>query len=246
MVKGSTHTEKNMHHLSKGSGPLRILLVKPQPYLLVSKRLKYFLNLEPLELEIVAGGVPAEDIVAICDLSIEEKPMEIFHKQFQETKPHIVGFTGYSTNASQVKELAHIVKTLDPSVLVVVGGIHETIAPADYAVDDIDIIVRGEGGTAFREIAKRFKQGMSLSFGQVSLSPRDPDFYEKAQAPPPEFPDLKDIPLPCRDIVQRSRYFSVWTSAPMENLIRCSRTLRVCAPHMDASSTVRFVLYTLS
>ena len=44
--------------MQKDDGPLRVLLVKPQPYLLSSKRLKYFLNLEPLELEIVAGASP--------------------------------------------------------------------------------------------------------------------------------------------------------------------------------------------
>ncbi|MFA4918205.1 MAG: radical SAM protein [Thermodesulfovibrionales bacterium] len=203
---------------AKSDGPLRVLLVKPQPYLLSAKRLKYFLNLEPLELEIVAGAVPDEDVVAICDLSIEEQPAKVFHEQFRGMKPHIVGFTGYSTNASQIKELAHTVKTLDPSVLVVVGGIHATIAPADYALDDIDIIVRGEGGTAFKEIIRRFKAGLPLSFGQVSLSPMDPDFAGKAGELPPEFPDIKDIPLPRRDIVRRSRYFSVWTSAPENKL----------------------------
>ena len=218
MAKSVNHTEEKQIHQNKIDGPVSILLVKPQPYLLVSKRLKHFLNLEPLELEIVAGGVPDEDFVSICDLSIEENPLEVFHTQFREIKPHIIGFTGYSTNAAQVKELAQIAKTLDPSVLTVVGGIHATIAPQDYAQDDIDIIVRGEGGTAFREIVRRFKEGLHPSFGQVSLSPIDPAFSEKAAALPPEFPDLSAIPLPRRDIVQRSRYFSVWTSAPDRKL----------------------------
>jgi len=218
MRKSGNHTEKIQLQARKVNGPVRILLVKPQPYLLVSKRLKHFLNLEPLELEIVAGGVPDEDFVVICDLSIEEKPLEVFQTQFREINPHIIGFTGYSTNASQVKELVHIAKTLNPSVLTVVGGIHATIAPQDYAINDIDIIVRGEGGTVFREIVKRVKQGHRPSFGQVALSPRALDFSEKAAALPPEFPDVTAIPLPRRDIVQRSRYFSVWTSAPNKKL----------------------------
>lgn len=59
---------------------MRILLVEPHPQLLVAKRLQEgFLHLEPLELEIVAGGVPAEDEVSICDLSIEKKPLQTFH-----------------------------------------------------------------------------------------------------------------------------------------------------------------------
>ncbi len=62
---------------------MRILLVKPHPQLLVPKRLQQsFLHLEPLELEIVAGGVPEEDEVRICDLSLEKKPIDAFWWHF--------------------------------------------------------------------------------------------------------------------------------------------------------------------
>ena len=194
---------------------MRILLVKPHPQLLIAKRLQEgFLHLEPLELEIVAGGVPAEDEVVICDLGIEKKPMEAFHNCLHELNPDIVGFTGYSSQSALVRKLAEIVKGHNPSALNVAGGIHATIIPADYAVESIDIIVRGEGGTTFGEIVSRFKKGMPLHFGAVSLSPRDPDFKAKAELPPPEFPGVHDIPRPRRDLVKRSRYFCVWTAAP--------------------------------
>ena len=192
---------------------LRILLVRPHPYLLVAQRLQQFLHLEPLELEIVAGGVPDEDQVSICDLSIEKAPIEAFHKQLQDKKPHIIGFTGYSSQAKVVKELAHIAKEHNPSALIVVGGIHATIAPSDYAIDDIDIIVRGEGGTTFGEIVKRFKTDQPLFFGQVALSRKDTDFDKKAKANPPKFPRPQDIPRPRRELVERSSYFSIWTSS---------------------------------
>jgi len=198
---------------------LRILLVKPHPQLLIAKRLQEgFLHLEPLELEIVAGGVPAEDEVSICDLGIEKKPLRKFHEQLKMIKPHIVGFTGYSSQSAMVKKLAKITKEYNPSVINVAGGVHATIIPADYAVDGIDIIVRGEGGTTFREIVDRFKRGQALHFGDVSLSPGDPDFQKKAEMPPPEFPPVHDIPRPRRDLVQRSKYFCVWTSAPENRL----------------------------
>jgi len=58
---------------------VRILLVKPNPQLLVAKRLQEgFLHLEPLELEMVAGGVPLEDEVVIQDLSFEKDPFWVF------------------------------------------------------------------------------------------------------------------------------------------------------------------------
>ncbi len=198
--------------------PLRILLVRPHSQLLVTEHLKKFLHLEPLELEVVAGGVPDEDQVFICDLSLEKDPLGLFRRELQAKKPHIIGLTGYSTQAAIVKKLAHIAKTIDPSATVIVGGIHATIAPADYAIADIDIIVRGEGGTAIREIIRRFKRGEPLYFGQVALSVKDPGFEVKASTPPAKFPRPGDIPRPRRDLVQRTRYFSVWTSSPEKKL----------------------------
>lgn len=212
-MKQKQSDEKNIPRL-KTKGPLRILLVKPHPYLTVAKRLNEFLHLEPLELEIVAGGIPAEDSVSIYDMTLGKKPMEVFHKRLDEIKPDIVGFTGYSNQSARVKELAQLVKKKYPSTIVVVGGIHAIIAPADYAVDDIDIIVRGEGGTTFREIIRRLKAGETPYFGYVSLSRLDKDFQEKAAAKPPTYPQVEEIPLPRRDLVERSRYFAVWTSAP--------------------------------
>lgn len=196
------------------AGPLRILLVKPHLPLLVARRLLDFLHLEPLELEMVAGAAPPGDAVAILDLTVERKPMEAFHRRLAEARPHIVGFTGYSNQADLVKEMARLVKEADPATLVIAGGIHATIMPADYAGGAIDLIVRGEGGTAFREIMRRFKAGEELNFGDAVLSPADPDFAAKCGQHPPAFPDVKDIPRPRRDLVDRTRYFSAWTHAP--------------------------------
>ncbi len=84
---------------------MRILLVKPNPQLLVAKRLQEgFLHLEPLELEMVAGGVPLEDEVVIQDLSFEKDPILGFQNKLREMNPEIVGFTGYSSQSALVKD----------------------------------------------------------------------------------------------------------------------------------------------
>lgn len=200
---------------------MRILLVKPNPQLLVARRLQEgFLHLEPLELEMVAGGVPPEDEVVIQDLSFEKDPVKGFQEKVRTFDPQIVGFTGYSSQSALVKSLAALVKKHDPKIVTVVGGTHATIIPADYALngDGIDIIVRGEGGTAFAELVKRFKKGDPLFFGDAVLSPKDPGFAEKAAAPPPEFPPVDQIPRARRELVDRSRYFCIWTSSTEKKL----------------------------
>lgn len=200
---------------------MRILLVKPNPQLLVAKRLQEgFLHLEPLELEMVAAGVPPEDEVVIQDLSFEQNPLQGFQDKVRAFEPQLVGFTGYSSQSALVKQLAALTKKINPKIMTVVGGTHATIIPADYALNGsgIDIIVRGEGGTVFGEIIRRHKNNEPLAFGDAVLSPGSPDFAEKAAGPPPEFPPVDRIPRARRDLVDRSRYFCVWTSSTEKKL----------------------------
>lgn len=198
---------------------MRILLVKPYPEILVARRLQEgFLHLEPLELEIVAGGVPEDDEVEIIDLSTIKNPMKNFHGTLNRFSPDIVGFTGYSTNVGIVKKLSLIVKEFNPAIITIVGGVHATLLPGDYITEYIDIIVRGEGGTVLREIIKRFNQGEKLYYDNYALSPEDKDFDQKAAEPPPAYPPINEIPLPRRDLVKRSNYFCAWSSSPTGKL----------------------------
>ncbi len=193
---------------------MRILLIKPYTELLVARRLQEgFLHLEPLELEIVAGGVPVDNEIKIFDLSLEKEPLKVFRKTLREWLPDIVGFGGYSSNVEVVKLLTKITKEVNPDIITVVGGIHATLLPRDFAIKDIDIIVRGEGGKVLGEIVHRFKNREPLFFNDYALSPQDPEFLKKSALSPPIYPKPEEIPLPRRELVERSRYFSVWTSS---------------------------------
>jgi len=194
---------------------MRVLLVKPHAQLLVPIRLQEgFLHLEPLELEIVAGGLGPEEEIKILDLGLEKKnQFAVFEKTIKLWHPDLVGFTGYSTNLSAIKKLAKAAKSLSPQIITVVGGIHATLLPKDFAIPEIDIIVRGEGGLVLREILRRFKEKEPLFFDNLALSTQDPEFKVKADSGPPDYPEIDKIPLPRRDLVERSRYFCVWTSS---------------------------------
>ena len=194
---------------------MRVLLVKPHPELLVARRLQEgFLHLEPLELEIVAGGLGPEEEIRILDLSLYgKKPFTIFEETIKQWHPDLVGFSGYSTNISVIKKLAQLTKSIKYNIITVVGGIHATLLPLDCAVSQIDIIVRGEGGVVLREVIARYKKAQPLYFDDVALSTQDPEFNRKASLPPPAYPPVNEIPLPRRDLIKRSNYFCVWTSS---------------------------------
>ena len=224
---------------------MRVLLVRPHPELRVAQVLqKGFLNLEPLDLEIVAGGVPDEDNVSILDLSLEKQPFDALRREVSANKPDFIGFTGYSSHARMIKKLAGICKEILPGATTIVGGIHATIAAADYRTPDIDIVVRGEGGTAMRDLVARFKAGKSLHCENRAISTKHPDFQSLADSPPPMYPSWDQVPRPRRNIVKRSRYFSVWTSSPTQRLesmfpqvatlrtsVGCAFTCSFCVVH---------------
>lgn len=198
---------------------MRVLLVKPNTELLAAKRLERgFLHLEPLELEIVAGGVPKADDVRILDLSVEDDPEGAFSERLHSFAPHLVGFTGYSTTSHIVKRLARVTKTHSPETLTVVGGIHATLRPADYATEHIDLVVRGEGGSAIRGILRRLAAGDSPHSPPTVLSTKEADFAMAAAAPPPPYPPVEKIPAPRRDLVDRNQYYCVWTTSETRRL----------------------------
>jgi radical SAM superfamily enzyme YgiQ (UPF0313 family) len=200
-----------------GDRPVKILLVRPHSHLHVAKCLQSFLHLEPLELEIVAGGVPRTEEITILDIALEKDPPVFFEQKVRQLKPDLIGFTCYSTQAAIVKDLSSRAKKISPECTTIVGGIHPTIIPGDFAGTSLDIVVRGEGGTAFAGIVKRFRAGEPLAEGGAVLAVADPSFVEKAALKPPHFPPVEEIPRPRRDLVDRKRYFSVWTSPDKNN-----------------------------
>ena len=97
------------------------------------------------------GGLEKEEEVKILDLGLTKKEqLAVYAQTLKQWQPELVGFTGYSTNLSVIKKLAQITKSLNPRIITVVGGIHATLLPKDFAVPEVDIIVRGEGGLVLR------------------------------------------------------------------------------------------------
>lgn len=198
---------------------MKILLVKPYTELKVAKRLQEsFLHLEPLELEIVAGGVPPEDEVRILDLSVEKCPEQAFEDMLNGYQPQMLGFSAYSTTFHIAGKLAEKAKHLLPDILIFVGGIHATLLPVDYFSRSVDLVIRGEGATLMTELITRYRNKQKLDFSDAVLAVNDPDFLKKAGLPPGQYPGVAEIPRPRRDLVDRSKYFCVWTSSDTGSL----------------------------
>ena len=83
----------------------------------------------------------------------EEK---LFVKLIKELNPKLVGFSVLSPYALIARRLTKLIKNINPSCLVIWGGIHPTIASED-CINDVDMLCMGEGEEAIQELARNLK-----------------------------------------------------------------------------------------
>ena len=198
---------------------MKVLLVRPPITLTVARRLQSFLHLEPLALEIVAGGIPSPHETRILDLACEKSVDGAYLRSLAEFKPDVIGFTSYSNEAATVKRLAAVAKAQRAGSLIMVGGTHATTAPEHLRLPGvIDLVIRGEGGTAMRELMPRLELKAPLPESDAFLPVNSPQFDALAATLPPELPPYDQVPAARRDLVDRSRYYCIWHGKPGERL----------------------------
>jgi radical SAM superfamily enzyme YgiQ (UPF0313 family) len=189
---------------------LRILLVKPKASLPTILALQQLQLLEPIELGYLAAAAGPGHDVRVIDLRFEVAATEALQHQLSEFQPQLVGITGYTHEAAEIKHLAQLTRSTLPDACIVVGGHHATVAPHDLNLPEIDMIVRGEGCGAFRAIVDALTCHRPLPDIPGTCRP-SPSFQHLAAECWPVFPGAETMPVPRRDLWDHRRYFSVWT-----------------------------------
>lgn len=216
---------------------MRVLLVRPQLHLRIAEAFQRFLHLEPLDLEITAAGIDRKHETRILDLSLEKTPARKFQATLHGFMPDVVGFGGYSNQADTVKELAGMTKSILPASRVIVGGVHATIVADDYYLPGtINVVVRGEGATAMRALMPMLEANEPIQESNSLLPTSSANFGALAATPPPPLPEYDQVPLPRRELTDRTRYFCVWggdAGARVPTVFPCVATLRTSTgcPH---------------
>ena len=226
---------------------MRVLLVRTHAHLPTSRWLQTMLLLEPYAQELIAGAVQAPHDVRICDLALEKKPVAAFRRTLLEYRPDLIGFGGFSGQFRTNQELASIAREMRPGALTCLGGIHASSAPMDCKYPDLfDLVVRGDGVSAIKEIIAALDAGRPWPESAWILPTASPGFDQLAsQAPPRLHPDGINT-RPRRDLVDMSKYFCICYGEPgqrMETLfpqIACVRTSVGC-PNRCSFCVVHFL-----
>ena len=92
--------------------------------------------------------------VEILDAKVKNLSHKQIRKKIEKYKPDIVGISVFVSAAINIcYDIAKIVKDYNQNCTVVFGGRHPTFVPEEtLRVDEVDIVVRGEGELTFKEL----------------------------------------------------------------------------------------------
>ncbi len=181
---------------------MKILFVRPKPCD-ETIGLQHLMIVEPLDLEVLASIVGADDDPIIVDMILEKKHIEYF---IETTKPDILCVTGYITNVSTMIEYCKAAKIFNPEIVTVVGGVHCEVCSYDFDNEFIDYRVVRNATTVFPQLLNFIKS--NSDFPTCVLK-------QKEEISPAELPPFNYyFPLPNRFLTERYRkdYFYIFHS----------------------------------
>lgn len=203
---------------------MKVLLIQPPSCDPMTDRIFLF---EPLALEYLGAGLKLDGHdVRLLDARLEADIEGVFNG-FQ---PDMVGLTGFTSHVNIIKGLATRLKALSPDLLVVVGGHHATVRPADFNDRDIDFVVIGEGVFTLREIVRALEAESGLgNIRGLAIPCPDGMLYTD----PRPYTDLNELPFPDRSLTAtyRRQYFSEWFKplASIRTSLGCTARCNFCA-----------------
>jgi len=133
----------------------KILLIKPNSRVINTNLHQARFDAPPLNLTYIASYLVDLNVeVEILDAKVKNLSYKQIRKKIEKYKPDIVGISVFlSITINICYDIAKIVKTINPHCIIVFGGRHPSAIPDETLnVDEVDIIVRGEGELTFREL----------------------------------------------------------------------------------------------
>jgi anaerobic magnesium-protoporphyrin IX monomethyl ester cyclase len=200
---------------------LKILLIQPP---ITIKRSEVFGVTPPLSLAYLAAVAEQDGHhVKILDTIVEGYdyrqyknglfriglPESAIQKEVERFQPDLVGIScPFTLMDSEMRAIASLVKSVDLTVPVVVGGAHPSSMP-EYVIGDpnVDFLVACEGEKTFQELANRVAKGsdyFDLKGVWLKINGKIRKNPERASVA-----DLDTLPFPARHLLQNEKYISL-------------------------------------
>jgi anaerobic magnesium-protoporphyrin IX monomethyl ester cyclase len=192
----------------------KVALIKPAPSTVIQKYDKP--EYPCLGLAYLSAVLKANNTdVLVIDASFDGIPFDDVEVEVAKFDPAIVGFTAMTHEIVHVSEVANKLKEKLPHALLVIGGAHASVAPAEtlreFSVFDVAVI--GEGEETFKEIVKQAQLGNDKASDEVKITPESLSLIHgiawrigqdiKVNEKRPLIADLDSLPFPNYDHLSR-------------------------------------------
>jgi len=121
----------------------------------------------PISLGYILAGLKADGSDGIILDDLRDRPLALkgVEKWVRRLNPKVVGFTAYQSTMNRIRFLSRYLKSRHPNITIVLGGPQVMMMPSDALHDlhDIDVLIRGEGEIAARDISRALAAGLDLN-----------------------------------------------------------------------------------
>lgn len=195
---------------------MNVLFINPQASNIVKTRLDFDLEISntgrfpPLGLISLAAFVRKYSHhrveVLDCDAEKIEPPRVLEYIRAHEIE--VVGITVFTFTFYDVLQLARLIKTSFPHIIIVFGGPHNLLFPQDtLSHSEIDYLVIGEGEESFLYLLERLEKKQKPDrVDGLAFRDKGKIFVGKLVW----VKDLDKLPLPAYDLLNASRYHSTF------------------------------------
>lgn len=115
----------------------------------------------------------------LCEFTLENRPLDIA-EQLIKRSPKIIGLGVYIWNATETTQLVHLLKTIDPQIIIILGGPEVSYEHQQQPlVNTADYVITGQGEISFPHLCQQLLQkqkplnkiidGISAPLAQLQL-----------------------------------------------------------------------------
>lgn len=141
---------------------------------------------------------------------------ELLRLELEAFQPHIVGIANpFSCFLDDALRTARLVKNIDPSVPVILGGVEPSLSPSNRALMEteaaVDILVRGEGEATLCDLIAKYdveRRAFGGLDGVAGIVFRDSDGAAHETPSRPFIGELDELPLPAYHLLDMNRMFA--------------------------------------